>query len=154
MEHGGMREVRVEGGGGHEHHVKVLRRVGGVMDDGGQGLKVIAGGSAQSPRLRSSETPILLRWKGRYFPRAMWWVFKRRWKGPLLAREKIGTKTKQMRNLEIRREMGMKFGRTDKAVEATKNAEQIDYNIVVGASTADVQDDYGKTSNKIRDGGV
>lgn len=51
MEHGGvMREVRVEGGGDHEDQVESRRK------DRGQGPKVIAGGSAQSPWLRSRNT--------------------------------------------------------------------------------------------------
>ena len=50
MEHGGvMREARVEGGGDHEDKVESGRTEG-------KGQKVIAGGSAQSPWLRSRKT--------------------------------------------------------------------------------------------------
>jgi len=54
VEHGGgMREERVEGGGDHENQVE--SGVRGVWREG-KGQKGIAGGSAQSPRLRSRNT--------------------------------------------------------------------------------------------------
>lgn len=50
--------------------------------------------------------------------------------GPMLKRG-LETKTKQMRNLEMIREMERKFWRTNRAFEATRNAEQNDYTMVM-----------------------
>jgi hypothetical protein len=50
--------------------------------------------------------------------------------------------------------MGAKSGRTDKAVEATKKCRTDRLHYGVCASTADVHDNYSKTGNKIRGGGV
>jgi hypothetical protein len=95
IEHGRrMREVRFKGSGDHEDQVRVEE---GRMEGKGQRSSRVAQRSRPG---YAQGTPRLLRGKGMVLSEgdvvASRQVFKRRWKGPLLEREKIGTKKKQM----------------------------------------------------------
>lgn len=132
--------------------------VGGTLEEVGQGPEVIAGGSTQSPWLRLRNTQII-EGEGTVLSEgdvvASRQVFKRRWKRPLWERE------------EDRNEDGtdVKFGDDSRrnGSETWENrqscwsnqkwrTDRLHYSVC--ASTADVQDNYGKTSDKIRGGGV
>ena len=154
IEHGGrMREVRVEGGDDHKRPGGGVR---GKLDGSwmeGKGQKVIAGGSAQSPWLRLRNTHII-EGEGTVLSEgdvvASRQVFKRRWKGPLWERKDRNENEADVKFGDESRRNGSKVWEKQRSNQKCRT-DRPHYGVC--ASTADVQDNYGKRSNKIRGGG-